>query len=448
MRLRTAVAAATAVVAASAAPVAAQALDKPTLAGRATLPADATAPAPWPGAPNASPGPAAGATQPVGGFSALVNAGGGTYWAMPDNGFGTKANSASFILRVYRVRPNFKTRRGGTGAVRIEDTVQLRDPGHQVPWRIVTDGSAQRLLTGADFDIESMRVGPRGDLWFGEEFGPFLLHTSASGRLLEPPIEVPYVASPDNPLAPPGFTPNLARSTGFEGMALSTDRRTLYPVLEGPLVGDPDQLRRWIFEYDVRRGRYLAARRQYRVSERGNLVADFTALDPTGSSSSSATTAKAPPRDSRRSSSSNWTAPTQTGSSSSARSSTCSTSTTRSASRCRGRPGDLGLGDPFAMPYVTIESVLPLPNGRLAIVNDTNFGSRGRNPALPDYSDFILVDVPALGGGRLTQWPGARGRRSRAPSPRQESDAGRVPDEFRHARRSMFDTARTEDTCG
>ncbi|MGH3929236.1 MAG: hypothetical protein ACRDTF_04585, partial [Pseudonocardiaceae bacterium] len=61
-----------------------------------------------------------------------------------------------------------------------------------------------------------------------------------------------------------------------------------------------------------------------------------------------------------------------------------------------GRPGDIGLGDPFSMPYVTIESVLPLGGNRLAIVNDTNFGSTGRNPELPDPSDFIVVRVPEL----------------------------------------------------
>jgi hypothetical protein len=58
------------------------------------------------------------------------------------------------------------------------------------------------------------------------------------------------------------------------------------------------------------------------------------------------------------------------------------------------RPGDIGLGDPFSMPYVTIEAVLPLGRARLAIVNDTNFGSTGRNPMLPDYSDFIVVKAP------------------------------------------------------
>jgi hypothetical protein len=61
-------------------------------------------------------------------------------------------------------------------------------------------------------------------------------------------------------------------------------------------------------------------------------------------------------------------------------------------------PGDIGLGDPFSMPYVTIEAVLPLGRARLAIVNDTNFGSTGRNPMLPDYSDFIVVKAPGVQG--------------------------------------------------
>jgi hypothetical protein len=52
------------------------------------------------------------------------------------------------------------------------------------------------------------------------------------------------------------------------------------------------------------------------------------------------------------------------------------------------------------MPYVTIESVLPLGGNRVAFVNDTNFGSRGRNPNLPDPSDLIVVRVPGLEGQR------------------------------------------------
>jgi hypothetical protein len=54
----------------------------------------------------------------------------------------------------------------------------------------------------------------------------------------------------------------------------------------------------------------------------------------------------------------------------------------------------------FKMPYVTIEAVLREGRDRLAIVNDTNFGSRGRSRNLPDYSDFIGVRVPDLVGQR------------------------------------------------
>ena len=45
-----------------------------TLEKRAILPAEATAPAPWNGAPNTEPAPAPGSRQPVGGFSALLDA--------------------------------------------------------------------------------------------------------------------------------------------------------------------------------------------------------------------------------------------------------------------------------------------------------------------------------------------------------------------------------------
>ena len=47
--------------------------------------------------------------------------------------------------------------------------------------------------------------------------------------------------------------------------------------------------------------------------------------------------------------------------------------------------------------YQTVEAVLPYGGHDPAIVNDTNFGSMGRNPSLPDYSDFIVIRVPDLG---------------------------------------------------
>lgn len=161
---------------ATAGTVAAAALKEPTLVGRALLPPDASAPAPFGAVRNAEPAPQAGARQPVGGFSALIDAKGkDTFWAMPDNGFGSKANSESFLLRVYRVHADLETARDGSGEVEILDWITLSDPDEKIPFEIVNEGTQERLLTGGDFDLESMRVARDGTLWFGEEFGPFLV---------------------------------------------------------------------------------------------------------------------------------------------------------------------------------------------------------------------------------------------------------------------------------
>jgi hypothetical protein len=171
-----------AIALALASPAAAQAHHRdttPTLTGRAILSGSATWPAPFNGAPNTEPAPAPGSTQPIGGFSALLDGGHGTYWAMPDNGFGSKANSHSFILRVYRVKPHFHTARGGSGTVDVLDAISLRDPFHKIPFPIVNDATKERILTGGDFDIESVRIAHersgdegaargRRTFWFGE----------------------------------------------------------------------------------------------------------------------------------------------------------------------------------------------------------------------------------------------------------------------------------------
>jgi hypothetical protein len=369
------------------------------LEGRAILPADASAPAPFPGIPNTDPAPAAGARQPVGGFSALLDAAGkDTFWAMPDNGFGSKANSRSFLLRVYRVHADFETARRGSGAVEILDWITLRDPDGRVPFEIVTEGSEERLLTGGDFDLESMRVAGNGELWFGEEFGPFLLHTDATGKVLEAPIPLPAVKSPDYPPdypAPYAGPANLGRSNGFEGMALSEDRTTLYPVLEGSVAGDDPSVRR-VYEFDLRAGRYTGRRWDYRVSDPSLLVSDLTALDRHRFVALERDNFEGAAARHKRGFVVDLRQRTATGALAKRAVVDLLEIADPALISLPGRPGDIGLGDPFSMPYVTIESVLPLRGGRLAIVNDTNFGSRGRNPSLADYSDFIVVRAPDL----------------------------------------------------
>ncbi len=145
--------------------------------------------------------------QPVQGFSALLTAPQGRFLVLPDNGFGAMEISADFLLRVYEVEADASGEGQRPGAMRLTGGFNLRDPDHHLPFVITHEFSVERLLTGADLDPESMQRAPDGTFWFGDEFGPFLIHTDASGKILAPPYELPdpnrpglALRSPQNPL--------------------------------------------------------------------------------------------------------------------------------------------------------------------------------------------------------------------------------------------------------
>ncbi len=374
---------------------------EPRLEARAILPADASFPAPFPGIVNTDPAPAPNATQPVGGFSALLDAGNGDFYAMPDNGFGSKANSRSFILRLYKVRPRFRTEYGGRGDVQIRDAITLSDPDNKVPFPIVNENTDERILTGGDFDIESVRQAPDGTFYFGEEFGPFIVHVDAKGKVLDAPVGIPRIAgnapvrSPDNPYLF-GRPNNLGGSSGFEAMALSREGKTLYPILEGAVTGD-DPLTRRVYEFDIKERRYTGRTWTYRMSIPTTFVSDAVAY---GKDQLIVTE-----RDNGQGATALWKkafvidVPDRRPNLAKREIvDLIDVKDKDGISLFGARPGDFGLGSPFKFPYSTVEAVLPLTNNELAFVNDTNFGSTGRNANLPDYSDFIVLQVPGIKG--------------------------------------------------
>lgn len=371
----------------------------PTLLARAILPSDAYQPGPPSGAAAA---PNNGVTppfpgQPIPGFSAVLPIGGGEFWGMPDNGYGTKTNSADFLLRIYRVKPSFKTARGGDGSVGVLASVQLRDPDSKIPFALTRE---DRLLTGADFDLESVRRAPDGTFWFGEEFGPFLLHTSADGAVLEAPFALPGVQSPQNPYLGTG-TPNLPPSRGFEGMALSADGKRLYPWLEGALVGDPDPRRRVVNEFDLAAKAYTGRTWTYRVdADTPNaVVGDVTALDANryvlierdDFQGVEARQKKIYLVDLRRTDASGALVKTLV--------LDLLNIEDPAGVSLPARPGEFGVGPAFSFPLQSVESVAVLGPSTLLIANDNNYpGSDGRWTARdrPDDTEMIVVDVPQL----------------------------------------------------
>jgi len=381
-----------------AAPALAAKPDTVTLEGRAVLPARSFAPGPLSGTLLGS-APINGVTppfpgQPVQGFSAVLDAGHGRFWAMPDNGYGAEANSKDFLLRMYQIKPDFRTRRGGTGTIAVRRFITLRDPDHRVTFALER---ADRQLTGGDFDIESVRQDAGGDFWFGDEFGPWLLHTDASGKLIEAPIALPGVASPNNPpVAPFNAEPTLPASSGFEAMALGADRRTLYPMLEGALIGDPDRQRRMIYEYVPDEGGYTGQTWQYHVEAPGHAIADLTRLDRNrfvtierdNLQGAAAQFKKIFVVDFRHVDEEGFLVKREV---------VDLLHIDPAGVPLGAKPGDVGLGTEFAFPFQTIEAVLPLGGDRLLVLNDNNFPfSNGRNPAKPDANEAIVLEVPRL----------------------------------------------------
>ncbi|MBD2037571.1 esterase-like activity of phytase family protein [Leptolyngbya sp. FACHB-321] len=167
-----------------------------TLKGFASLPADTFAEGPPAGkgiVANGRTGPFPG--QPVQGFSSVQFADENRFWFLSDNGFGAKNNSADFLLRIYQVDPSLQgAEPSGDGSVAVRKFIQLRDPDNKIPFEI-TNATGDRFLTGADFDVESFVIAKDGTIWVGEEFGPFLLHFDATGKLLDAPIATPNLVN-------------------------------------------------------------------------------------------------------------------------------------------------------------------------------------------------------------------------------------------------------------
>ncbi|WP_062058163.1 esterase-like activity of phytase family protein [Aquimarina longa] len=142
--------------------------------------------------------------QPIQGFSAVLNNYNGTFTVLSDNGFGSMENSSDYHLRLYTIKPEFKNVIGwGDGSIDVLNYIELRDPNHLIPFAITNHFSESRILTGADFDIESIQRTPNGEYWIGDEFGPFLLHFDKKGVLLDAPFSLPDFDTPGKELRAP-----------------------------------------------------------------------------------------------------------------------------------------------------------------------------------------------------------------------------------------------------
>ncbi|OTG91743.1 esterase-like activity of phytase family protein [Acinetobacter sp. ANC 3832] len=340
--------------------------------------------------------------QPVQGFSAALKNGDGTYMAMADNGFGTQDNSSDFLLRIYQIKPDFRSKTGGTAKVQVMSFIQLKDPNKLVPFTIINQNTSDRLLTGADFDPESMQRTADGTYWIGDEFGPYLLHFDKDGILLDAPIALPNpyskgkeLRSPQNQLNKANINyvePLVQQSGGFEGMALSKDGQFLYPLLEKPLKGETtNQL--LISQFDLKKKAYTGNYYLFSLNSKASNIGDFQMYDDKSGiiierdasqnkldaykrlinvklNDSGKTIDRTDLVDLMKIDNPNLLYGT-------------------------ARNGDIGTGSTFSFPFETIEDVIIENKNTLTVFNDNNFpGSSGRNAKLADDNEIIQIKLP------------------------------------------------------
>lgn len=211
------------------------------------------------------------------------------FYFLVDNGFGQKYRSADALLRVYEAQIDFSR-----GDVAIKRHLNINDLNKKLGFNIQADYKyyyndekypkvpiqikSGRLLTGADIDPESIQIDDNGNIWIGDEYGPFLLEVSADGKVIGKVVPLPDVAAPENPYL--NGESNILSSAGFEAMGINPRGTVLYPMLERSVVGDNSKTVR-IYQFDIKARQYTNGYFLYRMDEDATKVTDMVAVNDT-----------------------------------------------------------------------------------------------------------------------------------------------------------------------
>ena len=115
-------------------------------------------------------------------------------------------------------------------------------------------------------DTEGLVRTSKGEFWLADEYSPSLLHVDARGKVIKRYVPAgAKLPGTDYPIEE-GFPAIFARrkiNRGFEGLAISADEKTLYAVLQSPLLnpdrktGDGSRNTR-VVVFDIEKGKTVA----------------------------------------------------------------------------------------------------------------------------------------------------------------------------------------------
>ncbi|MEL6502564.1 MAG: esterase-like activity of phytase family protein, partial [Cyanobacteria bacterium J06623_1] len=228
----------------------------------------------------------------------------------------------------------------------------------------------------------------------------FFTDFPATGVAVVDSITGEFVQSPQNPFLGDAL-PNLAGSRGFEGMAFSPDRSTLYPLLEGTVDGDPENALR-IYEFDVESSSFSGLVGFYPTTD-GNPIGDFTPINDTEFLVIERDNNQGEEAEFKKIFKIDLSEIDENG----------FVEKTELVDLLNiDDPNDLnGDGETtYDMPFVTIEDVVVIDEDTILVANDNNFPfSMGREEDI-DNNEVVLIDLaesldldPTLGGSAVTQ---------------------------------------------
>jgi glycerophosphoryl diester phosphodiesterase len=330
-------------------------------------------------------------SQPVQGVSSIKpGPTAGAWWALSDNGFGRKWNSPDYRLCLYLFDVRPRTEAGTDSRTALQAVVELSDPAKFFPWRLTDENDPERPMTGADADPESLVAMPDDTFWIGDELGPWLMHFSVDGDLLEAPVELPdNVRSPDHPQVLAGSAQaSLASSRGYEAMDLAGDNKTLVTILEGAVNGEPPRLRR-VQRFDTTTRKWLPFTLIYELDADTMSVTDMSRIegnrfvvierdDLEGDAAKAkrvysidldkAVPGKPLPKK--------------------------LVIDLLAIGNARGLAEAVPRDKPFRFPFLTTESIQVLDRTHVVIVNDNNYpATGGRGPAVTDATEWIWLEL-------------------------------------------------------
>ncbi len=222
----------------------------------------------------------------LGGISAIAWAGeGDLYWFLPDRG--PLDGAVDWSCRVHKVRITV----GGSSKVTTElvETVLLKDDRNMVFTGLASAYEETETRTRR-LDPEGIRVGADGNLFVSDEYGPRLIEFKPTGDMVRE-FEIPSRYKIDNPGVSKATENPINQSgrqcnRGMEGLAISTDGKRLFGLMQSPLLQDsfrqqlidkPAGLNCRMPVFDMKgdwRGEYL-----YRLDSVSNKLNEILAFD-------------------------------------------------------------------------------------------------------------------------------------------------------------------------